>query len=186
MNLKESIHKILKEYSLDEMGDELYHYIKNHPDDRFILSPEDIINFKDNLDQKITYKPKGLWYGIGTSWVDWVRSEMPEWEKDYNSVFLLEINKDRILQLGSKEELIEFTKKYSPSHNKNSTNKMGYWEKNLIDWSLVTNDYSGIEIKPYIYSARRDEFTNWYYPWDIASGCIWNRDGILSIKKVEL
>ena len=186
MNLNKRIRKILNEYSLDEVSKDIYDYIQNHPDNRFILSPEQLINFKDKPDQRTTYKPKGLWYGFGTSWLDWVRSQMPDWEKDYKSIFLLEINESSVLRLSSKEELVEFTKKYSPSHNSIDPSSISYFERNLIDWSMVANNYAGIEINPYIYSARMDRFTNWYYPWDVASGCVWNRDGILSIKKIEL
>lgn len=184
------IGKLLKEvYDMDEVDNELVDYMSSNSNQRFILTHEDKINFTDKSDkQRVTYKPKGLWYGFGTSWIDWVRSEMPEWEKDYSNVFLLEINENSVLQLGSKSDLIEFTKKYSPSHNNSSgqIKDISYFEKNMIDWSLVSKDYSGIEINPYIYSARMNELTNWYYPWDVASGCIWNQDGIKSIKKVNI
>ena len=102
---------------------------------------------------------------------------MPDWEKDYKNIFLLDVNDSSILKMSTKEELLDFTKKYS--HDSDN-----YFERNMIDWKLVANDYDGIEINPYIHSARRDERTNWYYPWDVASGCIWRKSGIKSITKI--
>ena len=49
-----------------------------------------------------------------------------------------------------------------------------------IRWQEVVDRYAGILISPYIYSARYD--LRWYYPWDVASGCIWNWRGIKEIK----
>jgi len=186
--LRKKIKEIIQEIYLNEFTDDEYATIKSqYSDKRIILSHENEIDFYPRDEhQRITYKPKGLWYGFGTSWLEWVRSEMPDWEKDYKSIFLLEINESSVLKLSSKEELIEFTKNYSPSHNSIGPSSTSYSERNLIDWSMVANKYAGIEINPYIYSARRDEFTNWYYPWDVASGCIWRKSGIKSINKIDL
>ena len=41
----------------------------------------------------------------------------------------------------------------------------------FINWHKVSKNYGGIEICPYFISKRT---TRWYYPWDVASGCIWN------------
>lgn len=166
---------------INEVSDEQYDFISsNYPKSRIILSNDDEINFRSRKeDQRITYKPKGLWYGFGTSWADWVIHEMPDWRKDYDSVFLLEINESSVLQMRTKKQLLEFTKKYSPKQYE------PYSEKNLIDWTQVVKDYDGIEIIPYVKSARMDERTNWYYPWDVASGCIWSAGGIRSIKKIS-
>ena len=166
---------------LNEVSDEQYDFISSkYPDSRIILSNDEEIKFiptKDN--QRLTYKPKGLWYGFGTSWADWVIHEMPEWRKDYKTLFILEINESSVLKMGTKEELLDFTRKYSPKDSG------GYFERNLIDWTLVVKDYDGIEISPYVHSARMDERTNWYYPWDVASGCIWGAGGIKSIKRIH-
>lgn len=172
MNLNNRIRKILKEYSLDEVSDEVYDYVKSHPNQRFIMSKEDIINFRNEPNQKVDHKPRGLWYAIGSSWIDWVRNEMPEWETD--NVFSIEIDESKIKKITNSQEIMEFTKQY----------KVDYHGFIIIDWRKVAQDYSGIEISPYISKARRG--LNWYYTWDVASGCIWNQDAITSIKKVEL
>jgi hypothetical protein len=169
------IGKILKESydNLDEVNDDVYGYVIDHPEGRFIMSHEDEINFRDMSDkQDVDHKPEGLWYAIGDEWIDWVRTEMPEWE--YDNVFVLEINEDRVKKLSSYEDIEEFTKQYGRKD-------FGFM---MIDWKKVAEKYSGIEIAPYDYEARMK--FNWYYTWDVASGCIWNKEGIKSVKRVKI
>jgi hypothetical protein len=53
----------------------------------------------------------------------------------------------------------------------------------LIDWKKVAKEYSGIEICPYI-GEQRLKFS-WYYPWDVASGCVWDNSAVKSINLVS-
>ena len=46
----------------------------------------------------------------------------------------------------------------------------------LIDWEKVSQDYDGIEICPYLLGKRMT--IDWYYSWDVSSGCIWRSSGI--------
>lgn len=121
------------------------------------------------------FKPKGLWYGIGTSWIDWVRNEMPEWEKD--NLFKLDIDESKIIKITNDKELLDFSDKFSIKHlNSNYIT--------AIEWSEVSKEYGGIEITPYLHSMRMDNRVFWYYGWDVASGCIWGGDVIKGIKKI--
>ncbi len=52
----------------------------------------------------------------------------------------------------------------------------GRWIARGIDWRAVADRYDGIIIAPYAWCFRLT--MNWYYPWDCASGCIWNLDAI--------
>lgn len=45
-----------------------------------------------------------------------------------------------------------------------------------IDWRGVMMSYWGIEISSYFWQKRLS--SNWYYPWDVASGCIWRSEAI--------
>jgi hypothetical protein len=51
-----------------------------------------------------------------------------------------------------------------------------------INWKKVSNSYGGIEISPYMWPARRE--LDWYYGWDVASGCVWNKNVIQNIEKI--
>ena len=159
--------------SMDEISKEIDQVLHLYANDRLIMTEHESIDFVDMSDkQDVDHKPEGLWYAMGTEWINWVRSEMPEWE--YDNVFVLEINKDRVKKLSSYEDIEEFTKQYGRKHH-------GFV---MIDWRKVAKEYSGIEIIPYVWSARMK--FNWYYTWDVASGCIWGSDGIKSIEKIKI
>lgn len=50
------------------------------------------------------------------------------------------------------------------------------WTERAPDWRKVASRYDGIVIAPYSWHHRLN--LNWYYPWDCASGCIWNLSAI--------
>jgi hypothetical protein len=152
------------------------------PDDRIIMSGGRRI-VPRNTNQKtvgydengIGFKPMGLWYALGTEWIDWVRSNMPDWEQEY--LHKLTINKSKILDL-DKYGWSKFEKKYG------ATNK--YYLKNSnvvtdIAWDYVQADgWYGIEIKnPW------GDIGSWSRTWDISSGCIWDKRAIKSIKLIN-
>jgi hypothetical protein len=174
-DMKSLIKKLLRENLLDEVSDELYGKIKkDHSNDRIIMSKDDSINFNPTMirEQRVGPKPSGLWYGIGDSWIKWVKSEMEDWE--YDNVFKVNLNEKNILKIPSIIELRLFDKIYG----------VGDDYGRMINWVEVAKDYDGIEIAPYIIEARFEY--HWYYGWDVASGCIWNKDAITSIDKLGI
>jgi|SRR5210317_20152 len=153
-------------------------YRSIRPEDRIILSPDTKVKFR-NVQQGKDFKPKGLWYAAGTSWMDWIESEMPDWKykkdtKDLLHVHKLEINQNAIIQLQTKRDVIEFEEEYGVEPS--------YGASVLIDWEHVAKKYAGIECIPYFYGLR-DRV--WYNIWDVPSGCIWSNRGIKSIKLIE-
>ncbi len=115
------------------------------------------------------FKPEGLWYGIGASWIDYIESEMPDRLGKY--LFQVAIT-PKVMQLTTVKQIKEFDAKYG-------IEKHGMaW----IDWIAVSKVCSGIEISPYQWSLRFD--LNWYYSWDVASGCIWDPSGISKITQL--
>jgi hypothetical protein len=172
--MKNIIEIIKEEYNnINEVSDDIYSKLtKEYSNKRIIMSSDNNINFIDKTNkQSQGLKPVGLWYGIGTSWIDWVKSEMPDWEVE--NIFELHINDSNIIKIRNMEEILEFDQKYSINHDYFKT----------INWIDVAKDYSGIEIAPYIWKARLK--ISWYYTWDVASGCIWGKNGIDSIKRVN-
>ena len=176
--MKRYIKKLLRESLINEVSDEVYELIKNkYSKSRIhagIKSKDEFIEYRPTVQSnRADWKPKGFWYGFGTSWLDWVRNEMPEWESE--NAFLVDIDDSKILKIKTPDELLAFHEKYS------KLPMPDYFEK-YIDWGKVAVDYPGIEIAPYLSSMRMDSRVPWYYSWDIASGCIWG-DGV--IKKIE-
>jgi len=174
--MKKLIKNIIKEEIKKEEINSIGDMIENiYPNDRLIFSKEKIINFKNVTEQQIDYKPKGLWYGFGNSWFNFLKWDAPKWFKNYNHIHILKPNQNNILSISSIEELSNFTNNYKIKNE---------FDWNLIDWKKVSQYYSGIEINPYIYKARLDKNFGWYYGWDIASGCIWNNNAIKSIELI--
>ena len=185
-NLKEEINRMKTMMNvMGEVSDETYKNIKdNYSNARIIMSKSDNIEFKPTPNQEISFKPKGLWYGIGDSWISWVKSEMPGWEDD--NVFMIEINENLILRITNYNELVEFEDKYSTKNldvNGGKSALRARFDYKQIDWSKVAKDFAGIEIAPYIYKARYEHM--WYYGWDVASGCIWGEGVITKVTKLN-
>lgn len=150
------------------------------PTDRIIMARKDILPLKFPVVQNNWYagKPNGLWYAIGTEWLDWIESEMPHWKG--NVLYKIEINPQSMCMIKTKEQFLNFNKKYSESRKYGVSVSDKHKD---INWGRVAEDYSGIEIAPY-----RSEFRHkylWYYGWDVASGCIWKRDGVKNINKIK-
>ena len=157
---------------------------KIQPTDRIIMAKKDIFPLRfpvkqDNRGTQGIAKPNGLWYAIGTEWIDWVKSEMPHWKGDY--LYKVYLNESKILTIKDEKGLEEFHNKYSfvPTYHQGKIIR----KYNDIDWLKVSLDYSGIEIAPYQYTYRHKFL--WYYTWDVASGCIWNKDAIKKITRIE-
>ena len=158
-----------------EISDDIYEIIKTqYSNARITMEPRASIN-----GDKIIYtplkqpnkpmaKPFGLWYAIGTGWIDWVKDNMPEWEREY--AFVLDIDESRLLKIDNYQDLQAFNEEYGI-------------EGNYIDWDKVSQKYGGIEIAPYIYQARYDML--WYYGWDVASGCVWASNMVKNSKLIQ-
>jgi len=111
-------------------------------------------------------KPQGFWYGFGDSWMKWVRREMPEWE--FENYFKVEVDKNKILILDTIKKAEEFTEQYSD-------------DPFSIEWSEVSKEYSGIEIPDYNEVSK----FQWMSTWDVSSGCIWDKNAIKKIRKIN-
>jgi hypothetical protein len=152
--------------SLCEVSGQDYRKIKKN--DRIVMTDKDSISLPNipHSKQPLDIKPRGMWYGIGTDWIDWVRGNMPHWETD--NIFKIDVNMNKIKVLKNEKDVIEFQAKYG-------VDKFGFGDYK-IDWSKVAQDYSGIEVNPYDYGIRMKYM--WYGTFDIASGCIWNSRGL--------
>lgn len=125
-----------------------------------------------------SFKPKGLWvsdedeYG----WREWCRDN--DWGDGLAVAHEIEpTDEARLLTITSAAAIDEFTAIYGTS------DRLSCW----IDWAAVASTYQGILITPYIYERRLSyESPSWYYPWDCASGCIWDTDAIAGFRVVEL
>ena len=81
-----------------------------------------------------------------------------------------------MLVIRTEEELLAFEKEYIAT---GSPFGPGF---KVIDWARVANNYTGIEICPHQYNMRYGH--DWYYGWDVASGCIWDPSAFVSVEEV--
>ena len=153
---------------------------KIKPTDRVIMAYKKVIPLQFPVDQETHSddKPNGLWYAIGTEWIDYAQENMPSTLKSWQFVYKLEINEPRMCLIRNEKQMEKFHNTYG--HSRWVMNA----DFNSIDWASVVKKYSGIEIAPY-QGKYRFKY-RWYYGWDVASGCIWARDGISHIYKVEV
>lgn len=153
---------------INEVSKEAYEQIT--PDMRIVMTDSDNLEARE-YEQQVGRKPNGLWYGMGTSWINWVKMEMPDWEKKH--AYELVINEryresGLFMKITTLDHLYEFQHFYKANHPINKASDKVY----LIDWEQVANNgYFGIEIAPF----RREAAMRmpWYYGWDVPSGCIW-------------
>jgi|SRR6185369_2889440 len=122
-------------------------------------------------------KPKGLWVSdedCEDSWSAWCRNE------DFNLESLAVAHEvtlapdANLLRIDSAEGIDRFTITYAALD--------GYYPR----WDILAKRYQGILITPYVWSRRLSRTAEWYYPWDCASGCIWDSEAIASFGGVEL
>lgn len=151
---------------------------------RLTVSYEPITGIR-HVQQKVDYKPKGLWYAIGDAWKEFVRTDMssrPEAPYEYEVV----LKKDHgMLMLNTVDKVINFNRMYGTTHIPDPRSKRGERGEtfDLIDWDQVADDFTGIELCPYFYEIRFDMI--WYYTIDIESGCIWNADAIDRLNQLK-
>lgn len=122
-------------------------------------------------------KPTGLWYAIGSSWIDWCIGE--EFGGIGTYIYEIELNPNsNILFLDNKEDVFAISKKYKRKDEYFKHSCLEY-----VNWAEIMNDYDGIEINPYLNELRLAFDLIWYYGWDVASGCIWKAN---AKKKITL
>lgn len=136
------------------------------------MSKKPFKEFKDIPAQEPGMKPEGFWYDCDGEWSRWVESEMPHWKGKHN--YKVQVDLSKMIVIRNHRQLKAFEEKYGIRHSYGD----GYME---IDWSKVAQDYSGIEIAPYISSARFS--STWYCGWDVAGGCIWEKSAFKGVEK---
>ena len=153
------------------------------PNQKIIISHKPIEGFVGKkIPQTTGPKPHGLWYSCGNDWIDWNISEgyLPLDNHDFfggKFIYEIELDMNEIRQIKSKGELERFSAHRGAEQRGGRRGPQNY---SSIYWDLVAQDYSGIEICPYISECRYS--VPWYYAWDVASGCIWDSNAFKSIK----
>ncbi len=138
--------------------------------------------FGSEFPQEVGYKPYGIWFGCGPEWLDRLvygkgpevgypqphRAMQRRSPKHY--VYKLELDKSDYITITSDSQLRAFSKKFS----------LGPYD---VNWPAVAEEATGIEICPFLYRAAGG--LDWYYPWDVASGCTWDADTVIGVEELS-
>lgn len=121
------------------------------------------------------YKPRGFWVSDDDAeypWPKWCREN--EYADSWPYIYSVELNLKDVLLLQSEDDLLRFTQRYGSRSGTGG-----------IYWKDVADNYQGIVITPYVWKCRLSQDTRWYYPWDCASGCIWDSEVVLNLTLEE-
>lgn len=119
----------------------------------------------------IFHKPAGLWYSCNDDWKRWVEYEMPQWWDSYEYKYKININSSSVLQINNVDDFEKFEKLFISEKRPSA-----------INWGKVSTYFDGIEICPYQWDKRMS--SDWYYTWDVASGCIWGSGAFESVEEI--
>lgn len=128
-------------------------------------------------------KPRGFWVSVQgeDDWPTWCRAEgfgIEGLAVEHEVTLTPDAN---VLLLSSADMLDAFTKTYGSATFKSYA---GYsWTDVAIDWHRVATEYDGLIIAPYQWERRMG--LDWYYGWDVASGCIWNAAAIAAVNPLN-
>ena len=158
----------------EEMDKSVLKRIGNN--DKIHMSDDDNLKFKNVSpnEQPISHKPNGLWFSVGKQWIDFLIGD--EWghnmiDRMDDYIYDIKTNDSKILTIGKENESM-FLHKYGVEND---------YGKIDVDWRKVAGDWSGVEI---LINPRELKDKWLWNTWDIASGCIWNIDGIESVRKL--
>ncbi len=124
-------------------------------------------------------KPHGFWVSVedfekDRNWHTWCGLDKFRLEGLKYRYHVILKKKAKILYLKNDKELEEFSLKYAGNYDFASYIY-------IIKWQDLMKEYDGIIIAPYKSSCTLMNLTiSWYYPWDCASGCIWNVSAVKS------
>jgi hypothetical protein len=146
---------------------------------RFFMCDKPFKGFREVAQKEgpLSYdKPKGLWYSVGDDWFRFTMGGYTSAIKPY--IYELEVDTSNVFKIKTEDELDHFTEVYGTPMLPDLhllANK-----DDAVDWHFLSRGYTGIEIAPFIWSRRME--LKWYYSWDAASGCIWNKGAFKGAK----
>lgn len=179
--------------------------LENKIEKSFIhMSQNPIEEIRDAKEQN-HIKPRGLWAGVGKSWIKWVKSEMPEWIGDY--IYTFDIKKiedydpdqhyynNSVIRLAP--EMVDLFNYEFSFYNINSGRKyrntaqgynnykkvkqMNNFDSIKVSWEAVSKICGGILFSPYN-KYDVDPSILWYSGIDVPSVCIFKKEAITNWK----
>lgn len=126
-------------------------------------------------------KPQGLWLSDDDeeyyNWRSWCERE--DFHKGaLRYAYLATLDFTDLLHIKNLGELVNFHMAYYTEYSPDNC---------FINWQAVAQSYKGIIISPYLpdVSMKFDFAYIWYWGWDVACACIWDKSAIKSFEKIK-
>lgn len=129
------------------------------------------------------FKPRGLWVSVDSceeNWRWWCEAESFSLQSLAQVHDIALAPTANVLELSSAEGIDRFTEQFGASYDFMTPRLQRKGQ--VVRWAEVAQQYDGIIIAPYIWGRRLHAGTEWYYPWDCASGCIWEPRAVADVK----
>lgn len=128
------------------------------------------------------FKPIGLWVSVEgeNDWPSWCAGESWGLDRLTHATEIICEPTARILRLSCAPHLDRFTEEYADEDKSLTRNRI-----TAVRWEKLAEKYQGIIIAPYIWERRLDDYVQWYYSWDCASGCIWDATAIKELRPTD-
>lgn len=135
-------------------------------------------------------KPEGLWVSVkggDPDWPEWCEGEGFRLEHLAVCTRVILASDANIRIVSGEAELLAFDAEYGFDYDYGGTVPFTH---RRIDWVRLATNYDGLIIAPYVWSCRlpmelngrRKGVSDWYYPWDCASGAIWRGRAIAAFE----
>lgn len=126
-------------------------------------------------------KPSGLWVSVAgaADWPSWCRAEEFGLERLAHCTRIELCPGARLAVIDTPKQMRWLEATYGRDARYPTIGSLGL----MIDWPAVAADWQAIVIAPYHWGERLN--TRWYYPWDCASGCIWDADAVASFTPAD-
>ena len=117
-------------------------------------------------------KPDGIWYGMGGSWLQYCRHEMPDWIDNNGHVYLLAVDTSDVTMVTDAATAGVLT-----------TDCRDPAEPDHIDWDKVSWETAGVQVDPFWPAIGYTRGHLWYSDWSTESGVVWDPD---CVKRITL
>lgn len=131
---------------------------------------------KQGRREELFFKPRGLWVSDDAcehNWRWWCEAEDFRVDQLACAQEVTLMPGANVLFLRSVQDIDAFDAEYVVPGT-------GF-ARSYPDWLRVAKNHDGIIITPYQWERRLCDKAQWYYSWDCASGCIWNKRAIAAI-----
>lgn len=162
--------------------DQLRHFAEK----RIELDRSRVYPVADRAGRSPFAKPRGLWISDESQygWRKWCEEEQFRLGAlSHEHEVTLAVGTQPLLLLTTAAQVLGFSMRYGYQEDYGTRGQAFEIEHTGIDWAAVREDFAGVFITPYQWELRFE--LDWYYGWDVASGCVWNLSVIDSLVPME-